>query len=167
MQPRHDDAIKWKHFLCYLPFVRGIRRSTVNSPHKGQWRGALVFSLICAWTNGRLNNRYAGDLLRHRTHYAVRVMTYTVFVCLLIFVLSFGALVIHERFKCLFVSFRCHDRLIFIMGIFIPRNMVFTLAWYPGFPEQCFWLKSIYGKYMFYRKEPQNQYKTTYVIINI
>ena len=25
---------------------------TVNSPHKGQWRGALVFSLICAQTYG-------------------------------------------------------------------------------------------------------------------
>ena len=31
-------------------FVRGIHRSSVNSPHKGQWRGALTYSLICAWT---------------------------------------------------------------------------------------------------------------------
>ena len=44
----HDDVIKWKHFPCYWPFVRGIRRSPVNSPHKGQWHGALMFSLICA-----------------------------------------------------------------------------------------------------------------------
>ena len=44
----HDDVIKWKHFPCYWPFVRGIHRSPVNSPHKGQWRGALMFSLICA-----------------------------------------------------------------------------------------------------------------------
>ena len=49
--------------------VRGIQRSPVNSPHKGQWRGALMFSLICAWTNGWVNNRDAGDLRRHRTHY--------------------------------------------------------------------------------------------------
>ena len=28
--------------------MRGIHRSPVNSPHKGQWRRALVFSLICA-----------------------------------------------------------------------------------------------------------------------
>ena len=48
----HDDVIKWKYFQRYWPFVRGIRRSPVNSPHKGQWRGALVFSLICAWING-------------------------------------------------------------------------------------------------------------------
>ena len=32
----HDDVIKWKHFPPYWPFVRGIHRSTVNSPHKGQ-----------------------------------------------------------------------------------------------------------------------------------
>ena len=44
----HDDVIKWKHFPCYWPLVRGIHWSPVNSPHKGQWRGALMFSLICA-----------------------------------------------------------------------------------------------------------------------
>ena len=48
----HDDVIKWKHFPRYWPFVRGIHRSPVNSPHKGQWRGALTFSLIWAWING-------------------------------------------------------------------------------------------------------------------
>ena len=35
--------------------VQGIHRSLVNSPHKGQWRGALMFPLICAWTNGWAN----------------------------------------------------------------------------------------------------------------
>ena len=42
----HDDVIKWKHFPRYWPLVRGIHRSPVDSPNKGQWRGALVFSLI-------------------------------------------------------------------------------------------------------------------------
>ena len=42
--------------------------------HKGQWRGVLMFSLICAWTNGWVNNRDAGDLRRHRAHYDVFVM---------------------------------------------------------------------------------------------
>ena len=32
----HNDIIKWKHFPRYWPFVRGIHRSPVNSPHKGQ-----------------------------------------------------------------------------------------------------------------------------------
>ena len=41
--PYHDDVIKWKHFPRYWPFVRGIHRSPVNSPHKGQWRGALMY----------------------------------------------------------------------------------------------------------------------------
>ena len=41
--PFHDDVIKWKYFPRYWPFVRGIYRSPVNSPHKGQWRGALMF----------------------------------------------------------------------------------------------------------------------------
>ena len=71
----HDDVIKWKHCPRYWPFVRGIHRSTVNSPHKGQWRGALVFSVICAWINGWVNNRKAGDLRHHWTHYDVTVMT--------------------------------------------------------------------------------------------
>ena len=46
----------------------------VNFPHKGQWRGALVFSLIGARINDWVNNREAGDLRRHRGHYDVRVM---------------------------------------------------------------------------------------------
>ena len=70
----HDDVIKWKHFPRYWPFVRGIHRSPVNSPHKGQWRGALMFSLICAQINGWVNTRGAGDLRRHRAHYDVIVM---------------------------------------------------------------------------------------------
>ena len=47
--PHHDDVIKWKHFPRYWPFVREIHRSPVNFPHKGQWRGALMFSVICVW----------------------------------------------------------------------------------------------------------------------
>ena len=64
--PSHDDVIKCKHFLRYWPFVRGNHRSPVNSPHKGQWRGALMLSLICAWINAWVNNREAGDLRRYR-----------------------------------------------------------------------------------------------------
>ena len=70
----HDDVIKWKHFPRNWPFVRGIHRSPVNSPHKGQWRGALMFSLICVWINDWVNNRETGDLRRQRGHYDVIVM---------------------------------------------------------------------------------------------
>ena len=70
----HDDVIKWKHFPRYWPFVRGIHRPPANSPYKGQRRGVLLFSLICAVMNGFVNNDEAGDLIRHRTHYYVIVM---------------------------------------------------------------------------------------------
>ena len=70
----HDDVINWKHFQRYWPVVRGIHRWPVNYPHKGQWRGVLMFSLICASINGWVNNREAGDLRRYRTHNDVIVM---------------------------------------------------------------------------------------------
>ena len=70
----HDDVIKWKHFPRNRPFVRGDSPVPVNSPHKGQWRGALMFSLIYVWINGWVNNREAGDLRPHRAHYDVIVM---------------------------------------------------------------------------------------------
>ena len=78
MESSHDDVIKWKHFPRYWPFVRGIHLSPVNSPQKGQWRGALMPSLICAWINGSINIREAGDLRRHHAHYDVTVMHHTV-----------------------------------------------------------------------------------------
>ena len=71
----HDDVIKWKHFPRNWPFVREIHRSPVNFPHKGQWRGALMFSLIYAWINDWVNNREAGDSRRQHGHYDVIVMT--------------------------------------------------------------------------------------------
>ena len=46
---RLDDVIKRKHFPLYRPFVKGIHRSPLDSPHKGRWHGALMFSFICAW----------------------------------------------------------------------------------------------------------------------
>ena len=58
------------------PLCAGIHRSPVNSPHKGQRRGALMFSLFCAWTNSWVNNRDAGDLKRHRPHYDVPLMSW-------------------------------------------------------------------------------------------
>ena len=63
-----------KHFPRYWPFVWGIHRSPVNSTHKGQWRGALMFSLICVWINVWVNNGEAGDLRRCLAHYDATVM---------------------------------------------------------------------------------------------
>ena len=75
-QQCHDDVIKWKHFPRCWPFVWGIHRCPVNSPHKGQWRGALMLSLICTRINGWVNKCEAGDLRRYRIHYDVTVMTH-------------------------------------------------------------------------------------------
>ena len=72
--PQYDDVIKWKHFSRYWSFVRGIHLSPVNSPHKGRWHGALMFSLICAWINSGVRNRDDGDLRHHRAPYDVTVM---------------------------------------------------------------------------------------------
>ena len=71
----NGGVIKWKHFPRTWPFVWGFHRSPVNSPHKGQWRRALIFSLICSWINGWVNNGDAGDLICHRAHFDVTVMS--------------------------------------------------------------------------------------------
>ena len=52
----------WRHqmeaFPRYWSFVRGIHRSPVNSPHKGQWRRALMFFYL------RLNKRLIKQWIR-------------------------------------------------------------------------------------------------------
>ena len=84
----HYDVIKWKHFPRYWPFVWGIQGSPVDFPHKGQWRGAFMFSLICAWTNGLLSgvpdffdrNKIlsGGDLSHYQVPHCIRVFFYFV-----------------------------------------------------------------------------------------
>ena len=68
----------WRHqmetFSALLALCAGNSPVPVNSQHKGQWRGTLMFSLICAWINDWVNNRQAGDLRRHCGHYDVNVM---------------------------------------------------------------------------------------------
>ena len=78
----------WRHQMEIFSALlvihpRLIPRSPVNSPHKGQWRGALKFSLICFWINDWVNNREAGDLIRHRAHYDVIIMIGGLPVCVL------------------------------------------------------------------------------------
>ena len=69
----------WRHQMETFSALQVI--CAVNSPvtgelpHKGQWRGALIFSLICVWINDWVNNREAGDLRRYRAHCDVTVMT--------------------------------------------------------------------------------------------
>ena len=80
--PGHIAAFQvwswWRHqmetFSALLALCAGNSLVPVNSPYRGQWRGALMFSLICARINDWVNNREAGDLRRHRGHYDVNVM---------------------------------------------------------------------------------------------
>ena len=68
----------WRHqmetFSALLAICAGNSPVPVNSPHKGQWRGALMFSFIWVWINCSVNNRDAGNLRRYRAHYDVPVM---------------------------------------------------------------------------------------------
>ena len=62
----HGDVIKWKHFPRYWPFTRGIHQSPMNSPHKGHWRGAIIFCLICLnkWLSKQSRRRWSETSLR-------------------------------------------------------------------------------------------------------
>ena len=75
---QHSSNSWWRHqietFSALLAICAGNSPTPVNSPHKGQWRGALMFSLICVWINVWVNNREAGDLRRYRVNYGVIVM---------------------------------------------------------------------------------------------
>ena len=62
-------------FSALLALCAGNSPVPVNSPHKDQWRGALMFSLIYVLLNAWVNNRETGDLRRHRAHYDVIVMS--------------------------------------------------------------------------------------------
>ena len=68
----------WRHqmktFFAFLALCPGNSPGTGEFLSQRQWREVLVFSLICAWIHGWVNNREAGDLRCHRTHYVVTMM---------------------------------------------------------------------------------------------
>ena len=116
--PVQDDVIKWKHFPRNWPFVRGIHRSPLNSPHKGQWRGAFMFSLICVWINDWVNNREASDLRRYRAHYDVIVMNIDKLLCYTTWcaVISFDEISGHMRYLWEVVARNCNTLLFVEIG---------------------------------------------------
>ena len=61
-------------FSAPLAFCAGNSLGTGQFSHKGQWRGAFMFSLICTRINCWVNNRKAGYLRRHRAHCDVIVI---------------------------------------------------------------------------------------------
>ena len=66
-------------FSALLAFCAGNSPVTGEIPAQGQWRRALTFSFICAWTNDWVNNGEAGELKHHRAHYDVTVLTHFVY----------------------------------------------------------------------------------------
>ena len=69
----------WRHqmetFYAILALCAGNSPVTGEFPTQSQWRGALMFSFICAWLSDWVNNREAGDLRRQWPHYDVTVMS--------------------------------------------------------------------------------------------
>ena len=56
-----DDVMTWKRFRRCWPFVRGIHRSPVDSPHKGP---VNVFAQAKCWTSSGV----AVDVMHHDAH---------------------------------------------------------------------------------------------------
>ena len=63
-------------YSALLAIRAGNSPVTGEFPAQRQWRKALMFSLICAWLNGLVNNREAGDLRRHRAAIVISTMEY-------------------------------------------------------------------------------------------
>ena len=77
MCPAHDDVIILKHLSSYWPFVRGIHLPPVNSPHKGQWRGALMVAKeirSCIFTPCRFTQE-TGRNLKPNTQKPISLIT--------------------------------------------------------------------------------------------
>ena len=62
---------------------------SIGNRRNSQWRGALVFSLICAWTNGWATRQDDGDLRRHRAQYYVTVMFQVYFMRTALYLLPY------------------------------------------------------------------------------
>ena len=75
---QHNHNSWWRHqmetFSALPAICAGNSPVTGEFPAQGQSRGTLMFSFICAWINGWVNNHEAADVMRHRAHYDVTVM---------------------------------------------------------------------------------------------
>ena len=73
-----ERYVTWIRFMKYFPrhspLCEGNPRITDDSPHKGQWCVAMMFSLMCVWTKVCANSRDAGDFRSQGTHCDVIVM---------------------------------------------------------------------------------------------
>ena len=91
----HDDVIKWKHFMCYWLFVRGIHQWIPRTKASGAGLWCLLWS--APWINTWVNNREPGDLRRLRAHYDATVMHQALGHLQIQWFLSFGPAAFHNR----------------------------------------------------------------------
>ena len=68
-------------FHALLALCEGNPLGANEFPAQRQWRGALMFSIMWARTNGWSNSQDAGDLRRHGAHCDVNVMLRAGFSC--------------------------------------------------------------------------------------
>ena len=146
-------------FSHYWPFMRGIHRSPVNFPEKGQWHGALMFSLIGAWTNGWVNTRDPGDLGPYGFHYDVTVMGW--------FMISYWKyyatdnVVMKSWNSNLSIGFSIHFLTYIAMIRFVACNNTALESTFLTWPEHM--MKSWHGKTFriigpFWRKSPSHRW---------
>ena len=108
-------------FLALPAFVFGIH------PHKVQWRGALMFSLIYARTSGSGNNRDARDFRRHPSHYDVTVINIPMFE-------------LTKRGNT--AHFRAISRCFIDIYVICRSELIPNLDWNMYFRNQTYWLPS-------------------------
>ena len=99
----------WRHQMETFSALLALFAGNSRAPYKGQWQGALMFYLLCAWTNGSVNYRDMGELRCHCAHYDITVMIipYTK----LIFNTLIEASMIHptiQHFMYLICIWYCH-----------------------------------------------------------
>ena len=125
-----DHVIEW-------PFEQGIHRSPVNPPHKGQWCGALMFSMICA-LNKRLSKKSwcwwfgtpTRSLWRHCNDERswVNLTNISVYCfCVLCSTMSYFSILWHV--SCIFDKFTIHLSLLREYGQFYVALDDLTFVW--------------------------------------
>ena len=72
--PVRQSVSSNRKISALLALCAGNSSVTGESPSQNQWGRHLMFSLICVWINGWVNDREAGDLRYHRPHYDVIVV---------------------------------------------------------------------------------------------
>ena len=107
-------------FSALLAICAGNSPVTGEFPHKGQWRGALMFSLICTSINGWVNNREAVDLRRHRAHYDVTVICDSWYKLVVVHAYCISKVVIHV--------YQAFNRLIVFNSISMQYCPIFICA---------------------------------------